>query len=91
MQDLSDRHAATQHVAQFFEYDHLTGKPRSISAECHELAEWLIDVLPDDPELTAGLRKLLEAKDCFIRAAVTVKRESVAYREGGSDSPVLHT
>ena len=24
----------------------------------------------DGPELTAGLRKLLEAKDCFVRAAL---------------------
>jgi hypothetical protein len=25
-------------------------------------------VLPDGPEKSAGLRKLLEAKECFIRA-----------------------
>jgi len=25
------------------------------------------------PDLTAGLRKLLEAKDCFVRAAIDVK------------------
>jgi hypothetical protein len=30
----------------------------------------MISTLPDGPELTAGLRKLLEAKDCFVRAAV---------------------
>jgi hypothetical protein len=28
----------------------------------------MIKRLPDGPELTAGLRKLLEAKDCFVRA-----------------------
>lgn len=32
-------------------------------------------MLPDGPELTAGLRKLLEAKDCFVRAAVDAHRE----------------
>jgi hypothetical protein len=26
--------------------------------------------LPDGPEKSAGLRKLLEAKDCFVRAAL---------------------
>lgn len=30
----------------------------------------MIEVLPDGPELTAGLRKLLEAKDCFVRASL---------------------
>ena len=28
------------------------------------------DTLPDGPEKTAGLRKLLESKDCFVRAAL---------------------
>jgi hypothetical protein len=37
-----------------------------IRATAHEMAR----ALPDSPELTAGLRKLLEAKDCFVRAAV---------------------
>jgi hypothetical protein len=30
----------------------------------------MIDALPDDPELSAGLRHLLEAKDAFVRAAI---------------------
>jgi hypothetical protein len=30
----------------------------------------MINNLPDGTELTAGLRKLLEAKDCFVRAKV---------------------
>jgi hypothetical protein len=37
------------------------------------LAEAMIVELPDGPELTAGLRKLLEAKDCFVRAALPPK------------------
>jgi hypothetical protein len=28
----------------------------------------MLQTLPPGPELTAGLRKLLEAKDCFVRA-----------------------
>jgi hypothetical protein len=35
------------------------------------LANDMLDELPVTPELTAGLRKLLEARDCFIRAAAT--------------------
>jgi hypothetical protein len=30
----------------------------------------MIYQLPDGPELIAGLRKLLEAKDCFVRCEV---------------------
>jgi hypothetical protein len=30
----------------------------------------MIANLPDSPELVAGLRHLLEAKDCFVRAAI---------------------
>jgi hypothetical protein len=29
------------------------------------------DALPDGPEKSAGLRKLLEAKDCFVRAKIS--------------------
>ena len=37
------------------------------------LAHDMADRLPDSPELSAGLRKLLEAKDCFVRAAVDAR------------------
>jgi hypothetical protein len=42
----------------------------ALSQECHDLALQMIQALPDDPELTVGLRKLLEAKDCFVRASL---------------------
>lgn len=35
-----------------------------------QLAYLAASSLPKGPELTAGLRKLLEAKDCFVRAAL---------------------
>jgi hypothetical protein len=66
-----DRHAGTRHFAPLFGYDHLNnGKMRTISMECALMAQQMIDGLPDGPELTTGLRKLLEAKDCFVRAAL---------------------
>lgn len=69
--NLEDRHAGTRAVARWFAYDHLPdGLPRQASKACAELAEDAIRSLPDGPELTAGLRKLLEAKDCFVRAAI---------------------
>lgn len=65
-----DRHPSTQHMMKWFEYKHLPGYLQVVSARFTDLAEDMVDKLPDSPELTAGLRKLLEAKDCFVRAAV---------------------
>jgi hypothetical protein len=70
VRDLSHRHASTQQIARYFSYDHLHPSLQAISGPCHDLAEAMISNLPDSPELTTGLRKLLEAKDCFVRAAL---------------------
>lgn len=61
-------------LMQYFKYDHLPEGPmRTTSQECADLAETIDNGLPDGPEKTVGLRKLLEAKDCFVRAALDVK------------------
>jgi hypothetical protein len=70
VRDLSDRHSATQEIMRFFEFGHLPESQRRISAPVCLLAERLVDELADGPELTTGLRKLLEAKDCFVRASL---------------------
>lgn len=70
MDSLTDRHASTQHVMQFFSFGHLPDKLRAIAEPCATLASEMVARLDDGPELTAGLRKLLEAKDCFVRAAL---------------------
>lgn len=48
----------------------LPGLASEIAHQHHIVASTMIAHLPDGPELTAGLRKLLEAKDCFVRAAL---------------------
>lgn len=73
MPDLSNRHPDTAHLARYFEYAHLPERLQAISRPCGDLAAEMITALPDGPELTAGLRKLLEAKDCFVRAALDRK------------------
>lgn len=71
MMNLEGRHQATREIARFFAYEHLTHPDmRDASRFCYQLAEEMITLLPDGPELTAGLRKLLEAKDCFVRQAL---------------------
>lgn len=64
------RHPATLGLFKFFTYEHLPPQLQAISKQCSLLAFYMINALPDGPELTAGLRKLLEAKDCFVRAAL---------------------
>lgn len=67
---LDGRHPATREVAQFFSFDHLPeGAPRDASEVCTATAVYMLTTV-EDPELTAGLRKLLEAKDCFVRATL---------------------
>ena len=68
--ELTGRHPSTQQIARWFDYDHLPEHLQRISARCATLAEDMIAELPDGPELTTGLRKLLEAKDCFVRQAL---------------------
>lgn len=65
-------HPATAALLRFFEYDHLPDGLRSVSKQFHDLAHALAD--PGDlngAELTVCLRKLLEAKDCAVRAALS--------------------
>lgn len=58
-------------ILQYFEYSHLPAHLQDISKPFAELAEVMVVKLPRNPETSAGLRKLLEAKDCFVRAAIS--------------------
>jgi hypothetical protein len=71
------RHPSVEALLEFFDFDHLPAGPvRQTSAECSALVGRLLDMLPgDDPETSAGLRKLIEAKDCFVRAQVRAQRK----------------
>lgn len=60
----------TEHIIQFFKYSHLPEKLREVSRPFGELANAIVSTLPRNPERTVALRKLLEAKDAAVRAAV---------------------
>lgn len=62
-------HPATAQILRHFEFGHLPPYLQEVSEPFHDLAHDLAKKL-DGPELTAGLRKLLEAKDCMVRAAL---------------------
>jgi hypothetical protein len=56
------------YLLQFFAYDHLPDHLRVHSEPFSALAERIVATLPANPERTTALRKLLEAKDCAVRA-----------------------
>lgn len=62
-------HPSVEAILRFFEYEHLAPNLQEISAPFHDLA-WNMAARLEGPELTVGLRKLLESKDCFVRAAL---------------------
>lgn len=82
-------HPSQVELLSFFDYKHLPSFLQDVSQHFHWLAHALVGQAPTHeesvhdqiqltgPELTVALRKLLEAKDCAVRAAL------VAQREGG--------
>lgn len=63
----------SQKILQYFAYEHLPVNLQAVSKPLCELAQLMEDSLPDGAEKTTGLRKLLEAKDCFVRANLPEK------------------
>jgi ATP-dependent Clp protease ATP-binding subunit ClpA len=55
-------------LLQFFAYEHLPEHLQERSKPFGDLARRLVETLPRNPERTMALRKLLEAKDCAVRA-----------------------
>lgn len=55
-------------MLQFFECAHLPPHLQRVSAPFGILAQQVAGILPQNPERTVALRKLLEAKDCAVRA-----------------------
>lgn len=58
---------------KFFEYGHLPLKLQAVSKPLGLLAMDMEVTVPDGAEKSAGMRKLLEAKDCFVRAMLEKK------------------
>jgi hypothetical protein len=57
-------------LLQFFEYKHLPPHLGQVSHPFGLLAQKITEELPRNPERTTALRKLLEAKDCAVRAVL---------------------
>jgi hypothetical protein len=59
---------ANDRMMQFFAFDHLPEHLQEVSRPFHATAAWVIQNLPENSERNFALRKLLEAKDCAVRA-----------------------
>jgi hypothetical protein len=60
----------TEPILQFFRYEHLPENLQGVSKDFGLLAQKLVMTLRRNPERTVALRKLLEAKDAAVRAAI---------------------
>jgi hypothetical protein len=75
---MSQRHPDTEHLMRTLEPNpNLPGPALNISHACNRLAQEMCGLLGDGPELRAGLRKLREAKDCFVLESVMEMREAL--------------
>ena len=57
-------------IVRFFAYRHLPERLQEVSKPLDDLARMMDQSLNDSPEKAMGLRKLLEARECFLRAAL---------------------
>jgi hypothetical protein len=58
-------------ILKFFKYEHLPQHLQEVSRDFCVLAKDIDEKYPDSAEKSAGLRKLLEAKDCIVRASMS--------------------
>jgi len=66
----------TERLLRFFEYEHLPTALQQASQPFCDLAR-LIALGPTvGPETTTALRKLLEAKDCYVRAYLAERKNA---------------
>jgi ferritin len=64
-------------LLRYFKYSHLPVHLQTISKPFSELAEVVASLDGDPAEITAGLRKLLEAKDCAVRSMIPAEPQDV--------------
>jgi len=57
-------------MMRYFEFLHLPPKLQHVSRHFYTVADIVRNTVPDGPEKTVCLRKLLEAKDAAVRAAL---------------------
>lgn len=75
-------HPSMTSILRGFENDHLPeSDAKTVSNKVKELSAWMVVALPSSSEVVAGLRHLLEAKDCFVRQAAWSERDAMEAAE----------
>lgn len=69
-QEFSDEQLTADPILRFFHYAHLPPGLQARSKPFCDLARHIIETTPRNAERTVALRKLLEAKDAGVRAAL---------------------
>ena len=73
-------------MLQFFAYEHLPAHLQAVSKPFGDLVRELAASLPANAESTTALRKLLEAKDCAVRAVLFNAAEGEVVVQGSVDA-----
>ena len=68
-------------LLRWFEFGQLPPHLQAVSKPFGELARHVCDTIPSGPERTVALRKLLEAKDCAVRAMIEAFPDAGVRRE----------
>jgi hypothetical protein len=71
-------HPSIQALLEFFETAHLDRGLALVVTPFGHLARELAVRAPADPETSVAIRKLVEAKDCAVRAAIRARRQTQA-------------
>lgn len=74
---------------KFFVYCHLPAHLQLVSKPLAQVAELFEVLLPSNAEKSAGMRKLMEAKDCFVRASLELPADELLARAPVTDSDRL--
>ncbi len=61
-------------ITEYFDCEHLPEDLQPVSAEVGEAARYMDETPPNCAKKSIGLRKLLEMKDCLVRAALRKRR-----------------
>lgn len=62
-------------ILKHFKYDHLPAHLQRISSHFHSLATSMDSLLPEGPEKSVALRKILEGKDAAVRSFMELPPE----------------
>ncbi len=81
--EFSPSQIAADPLLHFFHFAHLPPVLQRTSRSFFELARFIVDTIPRNAERTVALRKLLEAKDCAVRANLPAPK----MRDRSDDGP----